>query len=274
MKSIVISLFLAFVPFGVMADDNTGNIRRPVLVEEFTNTACSPCAAFAPTLDSVLRHRMNDVVPIKYHSNYPSSRDQFYLAARADMDKRMDYYNVTGVPRIIFNGSVGIADKRYVDTQLDIALQAEKKMDMEVNATFIDHVLTVSTDVTPLNDIDNNNLRLFVVAVEEQITLDEPVSNGEEDFYYTARKMLPDADGVSLGTTLEAGKTYSSTVSATLDNFIDENQLGIVCFVQDIETGEVFETIYTPRPTGSDDAAKILSVENTPDKICVPNFYS
>lgn len=59
-----------------------------------------------------------------------------------------------------------------------------------------------------------------------------------------------------------------------MSGFDNEDELGIVSFVQDDSTHEVLATVYTPRPTGSNDAAKILKVEDTPDRICQPLYSS
>ena len=52
--------------------------NRIVLVEEFTNTGCGPCASWSPELDAVIENRLGDCVAIKYHSNYPNRNDEFY----------------------------------------------------------------------------------------------------------------------------------------------------------------------------------------------------
>ena len=49
---------------------------RPwVLVEEFTNQGCSPCATFSPSLDTCVTRHMGDVAFITYHINFPQPSD-------------------------------------------------------------------------------------------------------------------------------------------------------------------------------------------------------
>lgn len=45
--------------------------RRLVLMEEFTNQGCGPCAAFAPKFEHTVWSRLGDVVALTYHGNYP-----------------------------------------------------------------------------------------------------------------------------------------------------------------------------------------------------------
>jgi hypothetical protein len=54
--------------------------------------------------------------------------------------------------------------------------------------------------------------------------------------------------------------------------FTNERELGIVTFVQDMVTKQIMGTAYTPYPTGSPRAVKILKVMNTPDRICTSHF--
>lgn len=245
-----------------------------VLVEEFTNTSCSPCARFAPTLDTLIKKHLNQVVCIKYHNNYPSPTDQFYLAAKEDNDNRVSYYSVTGVPSIFFNGTKGVADKTKVANYFNYYIaNATLKMGINATATLNDHKLHVETTIEPIADADGSDLRLMVAAVEEDVKFDKAVANGEKEFLCTVRKLIPGESGTQLDTELKAGQKYTYTADWTADNYIDENQMGIVCFVQNRSTKEVLATVYVPRPTGSDNAAKILSVEDTPDYICSPLYY-
>ena len=51
--------------------------KRLVLIEEFTNTGCGPCASWSPLLDSCINYRLGDCIAIKYHSGYPYNADEF-----------------------------------------------------------------------------------------------------------------------------------------------------------------------------------------------------
>jgi len=76
--------FVTFLMVGAclqsVANDEGG--RRVVLVEEFTNVACAPCAEFAVNIDKALDTRLNDVALITHHYNFPSPQDPFYITTR------------------------------------------------------------------------------------------------------------------------------------------------------------------------------------------------
>jgi len=99
-----------------------------------------------------------------------------------------------------------------------------------------------------------------------------PAANGERSWNYVMRKLLPSAEGEPLPADLSQVTPYQYQFSWQVEGYTDERELGLVTFVQDISTGKVLGAVYTPRPTGSTQAAKILSVSDTPDRICAPLF--
>lgn len=248
-------------------------VDRLVLLEEFTNTSCDPCAEFSPSLDDAIFRRLGDAVAITYHYNFPSANDPFYLANKEDVMTRANFYGITGVPAIFFDGVRGHTQPDMIDGPIDYCKQTPAKMKLSTEATLDDsQQLSVSVSLLPMSVSNGADLRLFVVAVEERIEFSESQPNGERSWNYVMRKMLPNANGQQLETELTSVTPYQYNFTWKADNLIDLNEIGIVTFVQDISTGEVLAAAYTPRPTGSEHAAKILSVIDTPNRICTPEF--
>jgi len=270
-----ITLCVAFCALTAMEAHADGTQdKRLVLLEEFTNTGCSPCAKFAPYLDAALRERIADVVAVKYHFNFPSANDPYYLNEPADIQARASYYGVTGVPTVIYNGEEKTNNANAINTYIDEAMTAERVINLDVKASLTDHKLSVSTTVKPLTTVSSSDLRVFVAVVEEWKVFDKAFSNGEKEFYYVMQKLLPDGNGYALGSKLTTDKPIRFDTQWGVIHFYDESQLGLVVFVQDMDTKKVLETVYVPYPTGSDDAAKVLDVMDTPNYICTPNFTS
>ena len=269
----------------------TGTPQQPrlVLFEEFTNTSCDPCSEFSPYLDQLIDDRMGDMVAITYHWNIPSPQDPFYLADPEEVDTRAEFYGISGVPSMFVLGQhvKAYGYEEYLNAYVDGAQQTEATMDIEAEASLDNGLLKVdvsfvsqgndanlaphSSLLAPRKDSDHD-LRLFVVPVEERVEWDTPAANGERSWNYVMRKMLPNADGQQLDNDLTQVTPYHYSFSWNVENYEDETELGIVSFVQDMTTKEVLCVSYTPRPTGSASAAKILRVENTPDYICQPQF--
>ncbi len=250
--------------------------RRLVLFEEFTNTSCEPCSEFSPSLDKVIASRMNDMVAITYHLNFPSNRDPFYLANPEEAMARSTFYDVSGVPSLRVDGEHRGAwgYEEYLDEYIDNAANVPAKVDIDTEAQLDGGKLTVNVSLQPKDVPQDADLRLYVVAVEERVEWDAPAPNGETSWNYVMRKMLPDAHGEVLPADLTQTANLQYEYTWQVANFYDENELGIVTFVQDNTTKMILGTCYTPRPTGSPRAVKILQVDNTPDRICMPFFSS
>lgn len=252
--------------------------KRLVLLEEFTNQGCDPCAEFSPSLDSCIEQRLGDMVAITYHYNFPWAQDPMWLVNEGDVRARANYYSVTGVPSMFLNGTrarawgSSVADiNRYIDYMRD---STAEKIGVTTTASIADGKLHTDVALKPWQNLNADSLFLFVVAVEERIKYAEKAPNKEDHWYYVMRKMLPDGSGQRLNQTLSADQIYNYSYDWTISGYDNEDELGIVTFVQNLSTGEVLGTAYTPRPTGSDDAAKILLVDDTPERICSPWFHS
>jgi hypothetical protein len=81
---------------------------RKVVVEEFTNTSCGPCAAANPNFHAYLNTNIDKVIPIIFHTDWPGNNDPFnlYNAAMVTYRLRTIYasYNIQGVPHAIVSG--------------------------------------------------------------------------------------------------------------------------------------------------------------------------
>ncbi|MDO4161294.1 MAG: Omp28-related outer membrane protein [Prevotellaceae bacterium] len=250
--------------------------RNIVLIEEFTNTGCGPCASYSPTLDTVISYRLGEVIAIKYHGSYPDRNDPFYLDQQTDIDKRIALYDISAYPTTIMNGDEignsmsGVVLGNYITSYLE----EERNYDINVNSSVSDHNLSVSATVVPVTDVaDASNIRLFIVPIEEFYESSTAYSNGETEMRYIMRRMLPNADGYAIGSALVAGTEYNYETSCSLSNFENENQLGIVAFLQDMSTKKILATTYIPRKASGNDKIELMNFEDTPDYICTPNYY-
>lgn len=268
-------LLFTMLLMSVLLEANAQNAKRIVLIEEFSNTGCGPCAQYSPILDSVVSYRLGDVISVKYHGNFPSANDVFYLNLKEDMDKKMSLYNVNSVPTTIINGQDmgNMLPEVSLNLIIDDMMKAETNFDLDLSADVKDHNLHVKAAVTPKKDVSNSNLRLHVCVIEEHYENAALFQNGETHVRNITRKMLPDADGYDFGETMETGKQYIYETDWTIKDFGDENQLGVVAFLQDMSTKEVLMTAYIPRKATGTDELCLMNVEYTPNEICKPDYY-
>lgn len=67
--------------------------------------------------------------------------------------------------------------------------------DLKVSKQLDGFQLSVQADLTPYNNIENGNVRLFVAAIEEHYVSPTAYSNGEREVNYTMRRMITPDNG-------------------------------------------------------------------------------
>lgn len=250
--------------------------NRIVLVEEFTNTGCGPCASWSPELDAVIENRLGDCVAIKYHSNYPNRNDEFYNYDSDTQQKRHDFYEVDGVPATFVNGEkLYFRTSSCLDETITQQMAQPERFSLTLSKGIENYRMSVQANLTPLQEIESGtSLRLFVAAIEEHIYPSEPYPNGETSLHYTMRKMFTGGDGIQISDDgLHASQVYSYGALWEIDFCDDETQLGVVAFLQDIDTKEVVCAAYSGAETYKENHLTLVALNDTPDFICVPNYY-
>ena len=76
---------------------------RMVLLEEFTQASCGPCASQNPGFNALLQENTDIATSIKYQVWWPGY-DPMYEHNTSDVDTRVDYYGITGVPHALMDG--------------------------------------------------------------------------------------------------------------------------------------------------------------------------
>lgn len=246
-----LSFFLAFfIVFGIFSL-NSQFIRR-VVVEEATNASCGPCASQNPTFQKWVKNHLDRVIPIVYHAWWPGSNDPMYRYDTIMNQIRIRYYGISGVPSGRLNGLIAPSSGSYyagavADT---VALNNLLKttpfysmLSIEIKEFTYDQSNgngKVKIDVSSLKPLSNVYLR--VVICEEHHYYPNAGTNGEKDFHWLARRMLPNANGTLLN--LNENETQSFEFSFNVDtSFTDD--LYAVAFIQDDKTKEILQGNWT-----------------------------
>ena len=267
MKKTLLLLLLAASSLSMSAQ------RRLVLIEEFTNDGCSPCASYSPTLDAVLDDRIGEVIAVKYHVGFPDNEDDVYTSQKANMNARINYYGINSVPTTVINGYKLESTPNVTSLNNMINVCASDPVTMNVTSAFTvnDGRLNVTVHVKPDAAIGGDSLRLFVAAIEEHATFASAFPNGETEQNYTCRQLLSGGEGINMGD-VAAGGQYDYSTTWTISGVNDTKQLAVVAFVQNIKTGEILATGYAPRKPQEVNSLSLLHVDETPDNICIPDY--
>lgn len=242
MKNSLLSSILLIIALLIGTSNIYSASPRMILVEEATNTGCGPCASLNPAFQDYIMDHLDEVIPVVYHSSWPSGQDPFYLNDVNMNNSRVSYYNINGVPAGVVNGTLltsiaagtveaSVANFRGQTSPITITIDEQR------NGNTVNFTVNVTSD----EDISSKKLR--VVAIEYAHPYDTPPgSNGEKEFFWLARKMFPSSAGTDLNVT--AGETFTYTNSYTIptgENGWNADQMYIVAFIQNESNKEILQ---------------------------------
>ncbi len=240
---------------------------RTVLAEHFTNASCPPCAAQNPAFDALMDVNIAQVAPIKYHTSWPGF-DPMYQENSADANARVSLYGVSGVPRAVLDGGQFTGSPNGVNqATINTLASFDTGIILTVDESKAGNIVDIEVTIEALSSISANDLRVHVVAVEKEVNYSSsPGSNGEKDFPYVMRKMLPNFNGTSIAD-MSANTSTTVNVSYTLPNFVDQNEMRTIVFVQDQTTGFVFQSFLAPKVTGFNFNEQSPTIQ-APEPVC------
>jgi hypothetical protein len=194
---------LLFSSLFVVLATNTvfAQVAKRVLVEEFTNTGCPPCAISDPFMHEFEGANVEKIVTLKFHTQGPDPSDPYYNSNKTDANPRADYYSVAGVPSVHFDGgaahnpTTGVAP---IQAKFDAALAEMETSPFEIgiNQEIIGDSIIATVTVKAVGDVPSeSDLRVACVFGERFNKFTG--SNGMPSYDYIVRKTLP---GISSST--------------------------------------------------------------------------
>ncbi len=251
--------------------------QRMPLYEEFTSSTCAPCAAGNAAMTPVLNANSGKWVMVKYQMSWPGSGDPYYTA---EGGVRRQFYGVNAVPDLYVDGTTNLSPSQVSATGINQAYGKPSFVSLSAELTInYDHSIDLDVSINPLVDI--NNSKLFVAIVERK-TFNNVKSNGETEFHYVMKKMLPNANGTAVtltnGNTLtknfnykfkgnyrlpsSAGDPINHNIEHSVENF---DSLVAVVWLQNTTTKEVYQAAMSTVATGID------NIENASINAVYPN---
>jgi hypothetical protein len=256
--------------------------QRLVMIEEFTNASCPPCAAQNPAFNTLLGNNLIKAVSIKYQTNWPGV-DPMNAQTQADVAPRVTYYAVSGVPYspmdgVAFTGSSYVgAPANATQAKIDAAYAIPATHDIVMTHSFTaDYDSVFITMNITCTVTGTGTLKARVGLIEKEINFTAPPgTNGETDFEYVMRKMYPNAAGTTV-TADTLGETQVITLAGPTPAFTyNISQLAVVGFIQNDANKNVrqaaFSAVILPQ-----NLAKAEQLLNLPviqcDSTVAPNF--
>jgi hypothetical protein len=229
---------------------------RIVLLESFTNSGGSsgssdPNRVFNEFINTELLDE-SELVKIEYHVGIGGpGTDALFLDNKKDANARAAYYGVTATPFAFLDSRNGNLNTLFEEQKL---ASAEVTIDTIITHPSIGDSIRVI--FTTKNQIPANTV-LHIVPVEKIIS--EVVgANGETNFRYVMKQMLPDATGTKFPKELPSviplppAPVPDTTITTTVywpPVAYNQNELAIIAFLQNEQTRDIYQ-------------AKILSTPN------------
>jgi len=264
----------------------TPKSQRMVLVEEFTQASCGPCAAANPALRTLLAANTSKVIALKYQTSWPGV-DPMNAANPTDVATRVSYYTyISGVPMVVIDGDTihdsgsaytgypGDLTQAYINTEYAVSAPFTINLSHTMSAHYDSVFITCNLTATAAGTY-SSGLKLQVALSEDEIDFcAAPGANGEKVFYNVMRQMIPNASGTTLATTWTANQTDPHTFAVKLPTYIyDKNRLSIVAFIQSTSDKSVQQTAYSaPIQLQLDGGFGCNAISGIPSMTCSPSI--
>ncbi len=237
--------------------------KRP-LFEMFTSSTCPPCATFNNGFfNAFAANNAEDITLIKYQMNWPGAGDPYYTP---EGGVRRNYYGVSGVPALFLEGNQVATSGSVVTNALQQALQVPSFMAIEGSYDIDGDVVSIGGTVMPYADFPTARLHVVII---ESVTYGNTGTNGETEFHHVMHKMMPNAQGTTV--TLNALEAYDFSFEHNMSgtNVEEMEDLMVVVFAQNHETGELYQSAYMSGdkivsfniPDGLTDAEPDITIE-------------
>ncbi len=257
---------LLILGFALVTALGTAQTTRMSLYEEFTGENCGPCASTNPDLNTLLLGNLDKIIPLKWQVDIPSAPTATWSLwqtnqAEAGWRAYTYGYGISSAPNARIDGqgqtafgassnNPSVLSQTHLNTAAAVPSPFSISMQRSWNVGMT--VFTVTVSITAAQTYTcAGPLRFRLVMVEKKINFaSAPGTNGEKDFYYTARKSFPTIQsGTSLPTSWTTGQNQTFTIACTAPSYI-VNKLEVECvgFIQDDATRRVQQAGITRAP--------------------------
>ncbi len=232
------------------------------LIESFSSINCGSCVVAGQLIKNLIDANYDRLTALLYH---PQLHENSPLSVYnpKDTKSRADYYNVTGtpyavLPEIFFGYALDLNQQI-----IDLELQKKTPFHIQGYYAFDDERSTVNILLSSSIEINNPDVRLFVVLLEEHVSFPEPPgSNGDSVFYYVMRSFISGPEGFEIPL-LPAGevKEFYSKFDSDVEN-LNQDELSVIAFVQNRNTRELLQAVRLTK-------SSVGNIQYTEDSFCM-----
>lgn len=226
--------------------------QRLVFLEEFTQASCPPCEATTPQLNAAVSANADKIVQLRYQVSWPGY-DPMHLDNTAEVNDRVAYYGVGGVPDLYGDGEPIAGNNQTIipQSEIDSRYSIESPIKVEVSHIVssdlksVDVLVKIKNEGTSMYTLTNDKLR--VVIIEEDITYPfTPGSTSIKVYEAVMKKFITGTVGMDVPQ-IGPGETWEQewTEYSLPSTIYDFNKIAIVAFVQDDQSKGIANSGYS-----------------------------
>ncbi len=212
-----------------------GTTQRHPMIEHFSSSSCDPCVNVNNYMNTLTSNNSGKYTYVKYPAKYPTD-----IYNTPECDVRSNYYLVSGVPNVAFDG-VNLGPTAVSQYQFDNSYNNPAFVNIKGAFDIEGKTINITTDI--MSYISLNKVKAFV-SVNEKTTTGNVGSNGEKEFHHIMMKMLDNANGNDFEVSLGEYKRLEFSYDMTNTNVEDMNDLEVAVWVQNLVSGEVFNSSF------------------------------
>lgn len=233
MKNALTILFLA-----LFASTSFGQAKKYLMLEHFTNTNCSICAARNPAFFDLIANYPSDIHHISIHPPYPYQQCVFYRHNEEENQLRADFYSIPGTPRIVWQGGQRTSPASASAEKIEGELAETSPIEVVVEETMGNN-RTVTVTVKTVGEQPVGNYKLLVAVAEKEIDYSAP--NGEQLHHNVFRDMISSPSG-DIMLFAETGQEATFTFEYEIDEDWDAEEVYALAWVQDFDIGDILNS--------------------------------
>jgi hypothetical protein len=225
-----------------------GQRSKTVLFEHFTNISSLEARNANQELYKVLDLAGSDAILVEYHTALPEVIDTLNLDNPSDPAARALTYGIgsNNIPMCVLDGRYGsdyvynFVSRKPTIGDVNIRSLKDPVFDIDISSTHIVPTIEGTVKLTALGSFDGK-VRVYIAAVE-----DVTIQTGNTIVVYknVLKKLFPAATGTLFTNKWTAGSSQNITFNWTYSKVYNPKNLKIVAFVQDENSGEIYQALY------------------------------
>lgn len=258
-------------------------VERKSLYEVFTSSTCPPCKPGNEKLVSIINQFPGKWTVVKYQYNFPGNGDPYFTS---ECSARGTFYGgVNYVPYMVVDGGWYNNPNSYTNDLFNQFNNAPAFVTITGTANISPQNQSVDLTGSITSEIDIKTPTRIFIAVVEKVTKKNVASNGEKEFHYVMKKMLPDVNGILVnsitkGTPIPINQKYTfpgqyrlpadakSPINLATEHSVEEfEDLTVVIWLQNPTTKEVFQSAFAETITSIEDNTNSFLVNLYPNPV-------